>query len=134
MYIPTSSSTKAARADADLLDLKQLSKEASNIVDKRWLEIRNYYRAFHLDSNIFRRTVVKRSSESDLTIGIVVGVLVGVFVLAICAFLWYYGRSVKFAYSRKQLRQARRKSTGGSSKSSKSSVGGAPPPPPPPPA
>jgi hypothetical protein len=73
------------------------------------------------------------AQSMDLTIGIVVGVLLGVFFLGLFGFLYVYRKSVKFA----SKKHRRRKSGTGSSKSSKSSKssdgGGAPPPPPAPP-
>ncbi|KAH8668477.1 hypothetical protein BX600DRAFT_510573 [Xylariales sp. PMI_506] len=66
--------------------------------------------------------------QMDTTIGIVVGVLVGVFILASCGFLYVYRTSVRF---RKQGRRkshrhshGHKSSSSKSSKSSKSSDGG----------
>ena len=79
-------------------------------------------------TGLFRRTSVK---DTNVTIGIVVGVLLAVFLAAAFAFMWIYRGSIKLARRR---RRHHRKS--GSSKSSKASSdgGGAPPAPPPAPA
>ncbi|PHH61625.1 hypothetical protein CDD81_8140 [Ophiocordyceps australis] len=57
------------------------------------------------------------STSTDTQIGIIVGVLIAIFLMGVCAFLWIYRHSVRFS-SRPRRRQ-RRKST--SSKSSKAS-------------
>lgn len=62
--------------------------------------------------------------ETNMRTGIIVGVVLGVFLVATCAFLFVYRNSFK-----RKKRHRRHKSS--SSKSSKSSDGGAPPPPPP---
>ncbi|KAK8022101.1 7 transmembrane receptor (rhodopsin family) domain-containing protein [Apiospora rasikravindrae] len=67
----------------------------------------------------------KRETSQDLdnTIGVIVGVLVGVFVLGTLAFCYAYRNSIRFKRKQKFRRQRRRHTSGGShgSKSSKSS-------------
>ena len=74
--------------------------------------------------------VAKRDTVQSLntTIGAVVGVILGVFIIGLLAFCWWYRFSIRFTYRKKRHRK------GSKSGSSKSSDGGAPPPPPPPPA
>ena len=69
----------------------------------------------------------KRDTVQSLntTIGVVVGVILGVFIIGLLAFCWWYRFSIRFTYRKKRHRK-------GSKASSKSSDGGAPPPPPPP--
>jgi hypothetical protein len=77
-----------------------------------------------------KREIGTRSADSNVTIGVIVGVVLGLFLLGIIAFLWTYRLSIKFSYGKKRRRKS---GSSKSSKSSKSSDGGAPPPPPPPP-
>ncbi|KAK8108521.1 hypothetical protein PG984_014322 [Apiospora sp. TS-2023a] len=67
----------------------------------------------------------KRTSAQDLdvTIGVVVGVLLGVFLLGTLAFCYVYRNSIRLKRKKKFQRQQRRHRSGGShgSKSSKSS-------------
>lgn len=67
----------------------------------------------------------KRTSSQDLdvTIGVVVGVLLGVFLLGTLAFCYVYRNSIRLKRKKKFQRQQRRHRSGGShgSKSSKSS-------------
>lgn len=70
--------------------------------------------------------------NTNLTIGIVVGVVLALFFIGLGVFLWFFRNSIRLSKRKKNRR--RRKSSG--SKSSKSSGGsrdGPPPPPPPPP-
>lgn len=61
------------------------------------------------------------TEETDTTIGIVVGVVLGVFLVATIAFLYVYRNSIRLGGRR---RRRHRKSGSKSSKSSKSSDGG----------
>ncbi|KAH8902891.1 hypothetical protein BR93DRAFT_221218 [Coniochaeta sp. PMI_546] len=72
--------------------------------------------------------------SSNVTIGAVVGVLLGVFIIGTIYFCIRYHRSIRFSDNRKR----RHRRSGGSSRGSKSSTSSsstapAPPPPPPPP-
>lgn len=68
--------------------------------------------------------------NTNLTIGIVVGVILALFFIGLAVFIWFFRTTIRF--SKRKVRR-RRKSSG--SKSSKASGdSGDPPPPPPPPA
>ncbi|KAI1247361.1 hypothetical protein MGN70_011250 [Eutypa lata] len=70
------------------------------------------------------------AQQNTAMIGAVVGVLLSVFLIGSCVFLYYYRDSLRQA-QRKRSRRRRRKSRGSkSSKSSKGSEGGGQPPPP----
>ncbi|KAH7308000.1 hypothetical protein B0I35DRAFT_515843 [Stachybotrys elegans] len=70
----------------------------------------------------------RQSYTTDSRIGIAVGVILGLFLVALLVFLYTYRGSIKL---RRKRRRHRHKSS--SSKSSKSSDDAPPPPPPPPP-
>ncbi|KAK8076656.1 7 transmembrane receptor (rhodopsin family) domain-containing protein [Apiospora phragmitis] len=74
----------------------------------------------HIISDLRKRTT---SQDLDVTIGIVVGVLLGIFLLGTLAFCYVYRNSIRFKRKRKFQRQQRRHKSGGSrgSKNSKSS-------------
>lgn len=74
-------------------------------------------------SRVHRRTT---SHDIDTTIGIVVGVLLGVFLIASCAFLYRYRGSIRV----KKRKRHHRHHKSSSSKSSKASDGGEPAAPP----
>jgi hypothetical protein len=67
------------------------------------------------------------SKNADIKIGLIVGILLAAFIAAIAAFLFIYGRSIRFSKKRKRRRH---RHTYYSSKSSRSSDGAPPPPPP----
>jgi hypothetical protein len=75
-------------------------------------------------STVYRRT----PQETDTTIGIVVGVILGVFLVAAIAFLYIYRNSIRVT---KRGRRHRKSGGSKSSKSSKSSDGGGAQPAPP---
>ncbi|KAH6893297.1 hypothetical protein B0T10DRAFT_481923 [Thelonectria olida] len=68
------------------------------------------------------------SKNTDIKIGLVVGILLAAFIAAIAAFLFIYGRSIRFTKRRKRRRH---RHIYYSSKSSRSSDGAPPPRPPP---
>ncbi|PNY29495.1 Uncharacterized protein TCAP_00602 [Tolypocladium capitatum] len=77
------------------------------------------------------------ADNTNAQIGIVVGVVLGVFLLGLCVFLYIYRYSIKFSYRKRRSRRHKSSSSKSSkiSKSSKSSDVGPPPPadaPPPP--
>ncbi|KAI3401807.1 hypothetical protein diail_8185 [Diaporthe ilicicola] len=75
------------------------------------------------------------TSSTNTTIGIVVGVLLGVFITASILFLYRYRYTVRFHRSRRRRRHRHHQHhSSKSSKTSRSSEGAAAPPPPPPPA
>lgn len=78
-----------------------------------------------------RRIIAPRTAVQDtnVTIGVVVGILIAVFLAAVFSFMYIYRGSIKVTGRRR--RRKRKHKSGGSSKSSKTSEGGAPPPPPP---
>lgn len=80
---------------------------------------------FTVDGSQSSNRLVRRTSVQDtnVTIGIVVGVLLAVFLAAAFAFMWIYRGSIRLAKKRKHRH---RKSH--SSKSSKASSDGGPPP------
>lgn len=109
--------------------------DLSHVTESPWLLVQQLVlrvlNAFAATDARRQATIRKRSPESDVTIGIVVGVLLGIFLVATCGFLWVYRFSVRFTSRRHHKRKS---SSSKSSKSSKSSDGGGGPPPPPPPA
>lgn len=85
------------------------------------------------DASIIDSLVARTATESaNRRTGIIIGVVLGLFLVAACVFLFTYRNSVRCTRKRKRHHHHRRhKSTSSkSSKSSKSSDGGAPPPPP----
>ncbi|KFA66022.1 hypothetical protein S40285_03716 [Stachybotrys chlorohalonatus IBT 40285] len=90
-------------------------------------------RTEHSTANRLLHAWLKRqddqSANTNLRVGLAVGITLGVFLVGLGVFLYTYRTSVKF-YRKKKRARHRHKST--SSKSSKSSDGGAPPQPPPP--
>lgn len=81
-----------------------------------------------------RQSAGNPADSTNAQIGIVVGVVLGVFILGLCVFLYIYRYSIKFSY-RKRRNRRHKSSSSKSSKSSKSSEVGPPPPadaPPPP--
>lgn len=74
-------------------------------------------------SQLWKRTT---SGEIDTTIGIVVGVLLGVFLIATCAFLYIYRGSIR-TKKRKRRGHHRKTSSSKGSKSSDSGGSAAPP-------
>ncbi|KAH6673889.1 hypothetical protein EV126DRAFT_438895 [Verticillium dahliae] len=79
-----------------------------------------------------KRRQVSLSANNDntnRTVGIVLGVLLGVFVIGVCIFLYVYRDALRKARHRRRRRRRHHRRPG--SKSSKSSSEGAPPPSPP---
>ncbi|KAI5457608.1 hypothetical protein BGZ63DRAFT_427649 [Mariannaea sp. PMI_226] len=79
------------------------------------------------------------SKNQNIKIGVIVGILLAAFIAAVAAFLYIYGRSIRFTERKRRRRNHRHKYY--SSRSSRSSDGPPPPrpprssgPPPPPPA
>lgn len=66
-------------------------------------------------------------TDTNITVGVIVGVLLGLFLIGCFTFLWIYRNSIVFSRHR---RRQRRKSASSSKASSKASDSGAPPPPP----
>ncbi|PNH29292.1 hypothetical protein BJF96_g7336 [Verticillium dahliae] len=69
------------------------------------------------------------NDNTNRTVGIVLGVLLGVFVIGVCIFLYVYRDALRKARHRRRRRRRHHRRPG--SKSSKSSSEGAPPPSPP---
>ncbi|KAK7420320.1 hypothetical protein QQZ08_010453 [Neonectria magnoliae] len=83
-------------------------------------------------SVIHRRQFSDNPAENNnIKIGLIVGILLAAFIAVVVAFLYFYGRSIRFTAKRRRHHHRRHKSYG--SKSSRSSDGGPPPPRPPPP-
>ncbi|KHO01219.1 uncharacterized protein MAM_00220 [Metarhizium album ARSEF 1941] len=87
-------------------------------------------RAAELDGAAFQRRQFSGDSAdaTNVQIGIALGIILGVFLIATCAFLYMYRSSVRFTYRKRRRRRAK------SSRSSSKSTESTPPPPPPPPA
>jgi hypothetical protein len=100
-----------------------------------------YYRAYEIAARIIssvqgiQDTIALRKrqytgsgvQDTNITIGIILGVVLGAFLIGVCAFCYTYRFSIRFTNRRRKHRKS------SSSKSSKSSSDGGPPPPPPPP-
>ncbi|KAI1409493.1 hypothetical protein F5Y13DRAFT_91176 [Hypoxylon sp. FL1857] len=67
----------------------------------------------------------KRSGNINTTIGVVVGVLLAAFVIGFFAFVYVYGRSIRFA---KKRHHRRKSSASKGSKNSEGAAGGGDPP------
>ncbi|EEY21632.1 predicted protein [Verticillium alfalfae VaMs.102] len=74
-------------------------------------------------------SISANNDNTNRTVGIVLGVLLGVFVIGVCVFLYVYRDALRKARHRRRRRRRHHRRPG--SKSSKSSSEGAPPPPPP---
>jgi hypothetical protein len=150
MYIPleirSSSAQSASLADAEihaprhalgasdprLFDqrvLQALATAVSNGIHRAIESIRQMWHT-HITSASGVKRRAATSSSNDTTIGIVVGVLLGVFFVGLFIFLYVYRKSVRFASKKRR----RRKGTGSSKSSKASSDGGGAAPAPPPPA
>ncbi|KFH42591.1 hypothetical protein ACRE_066830 [Hapsidospora chrysogenum ATCC 11550] len=66
------------------------------------------------------------TENANIRTGIVVGVVLGVFLISVLTFCWFYRYSIRFTY-RKKRRHGHKSGSSKSSKSSRSSDGGAPP-------
>ncbi|CRK12971.1 hypothetical protein BN1723_009881 [Verticillium longisporum] len=74
-------------------------------------------------------SISANNDNTNRTVGIVLGVLLGVFVIGVCIFLYVYRDALRKARHRRRRRRRHHRRPG--SKSSKSSSEGAPPPSPP---
>lgn len=121
MYIPLhsrrplapSTLPPAAREEWDPSAPHVISSKSSLPRLTRWVDLRR-----------------RDTASTNTTIGIVVGVLLAVFIIASVVFLYRYRYSVRF-HSKRRRRHRHHSSKG--SKTSSEGLGAPPPPPPPPP-
>jgi hypothetical protein len=92
-------------------------------LDRLLVGLRGAFAPANQDGELRRRS---GSTDANLTVGIIVGVVLGIFLVGCFAFLWIYRNSIVFSRTKNKKR---RKSSGSSKASSKASDSGAPPPP-----